>query len=142
MIDWNQIDTVLLDMDGTLLDLNYDNTLWSRLIPAKYGERQRISESEAQARLFAHMGEVRHRLEFYCLDYWATYTQLDVVALHHELSHLIQYRPGARNFLAWLGRRGTTRLLVTVFGSTITAPTPVISWRARSTRIAPSSRSM
>ena len=113
MIDWNQIDTVLLDMDGTLLDLNYDNTLWNRLIPAKYGERQRISESEAQARLFAHMGEVRHRLEFYCLDYWAAYTQLDVVALHRELSHLIQYRPGARDFLAWLGERGTTRLLVT-----------------------------
>ena len=25
MIDWTSIDTVLLDMDGTLLDLHYDN---------------------------------------------------------------------------------------------------------------------
>ena len=113
MIDWDQIDTVLLDMDGTLLDLNYDNTLWNHLLPAKYGERLRISESAAREALFSHMQEIRHRLEFYCLDYWASYTKLDVIALHRELSHLIQYRPGALDFLTWLGKRGTTRLLVT-----------------------------
>ena len=36
MIDWDRIDTVLLDMDGTLLDLHYDNTLWNELLPARY----------------------------------------------------------------------------------------------------------
>ena len=27
-IDWQSIDDVLLDMDGTLLDLHYDATFW------------------------------------------------------------------------------------------------------------------
>src|SRR5690606_507131 len=27
-LPWNQIDTVLLDMDGTLLDLHFDNHFW------------------------------------------------------------------------------------------------------------------
>ena len=31
--DWQEIDTVLLDMDGTLLDLHYDNYFWLTHIP-------------------------------------------------------------------------------------------------------------
>ena len=31
---WRDIDTVLLDMDGTLLDLHYDNHFW--LEPVSY----------------------------------------------------------------------------------------------------------
>src|SRR5262249_13943662 len=53
------------------------------------------------------------RLEFYCLDYWARYTQLDIVALHDELAHLIRYRPHAESFLAALARNGKRLVLVT-----------------------------
>ena len=35
--DWRAIDTVLLDMDGTLLDLRFDNYFWLELVPRKYG---------------------------------------------------------------------------------------------------------
>ncbi len=28
VLDWDSIDTVLVDMDGTLLDLNFDNVFW------------------------------------------------------------------------------------------------------------------
>ncbi|MGD8938682.1 MAG: haloacid dehalogenase, partial [Gammaproteobacteria bacterium] len=38
MIDWTQIDTVLLDMDGTLLDLHFDNHFWREHVPLRYGE--------------------------------------------------------------------------------------------------------
>ena len=34
-IDWSKIDTVLLDMDGTLLDLRFDNWFWQELIPRR-----------------------------------------------------------------------------------------------------------
>jgi putative hydrolase of the HAD superfamily len=33
MFDWNTINTVLLDMDGTLLDLHFDNHFWLSLVP-------------------------------------------------------------------------------------------------------------
>ncbi|KEP73664.1 nucleotidase, partial [Microbacterium sp. SUBG005] len=32
-IDWQAVDTVLLDMDGTLLDLAFDNYFWQKLVP-------------------------------------------------------------------------------------------------------------
>ena len=35
MINWQQIDTVFLDMDGTLLDLHFDNYLLARTCAAE-----------------------------------------------------------------------------------------------------------
>lgn len=32
-IAWQEVDTVLLDMDGTLLDLAFDNYFWQTLVP-------------------------------------------------------------------------------------------------------------
>ena len=112
MIDWTQIDTVMLDMDGCLLDLHYDNRLWNDLVPARYGEAQGISADEARQRLYGHLLGQARDLEFYCIDFWTRRTGLDILALHVELAHLVDYRPGAAAFLDWL--RGRARsLLVT-----------------------------
>jgi len=32
-INWSEIDTILLDMDGTLLDLNFDLHFWMEYLP-------------------------------------------------------------------------------------------------------------
>lgn len=37
-LPWNAIDTVLLDMDGTLLDLHFDNHFWLQHLPQRYAE--------------------------------------------------------------------------------------------------------
>ena len=112
MIDWAQIDTVLFDMDGCLLDLHYDNCLWNDLVPARYAEAQGISADEARRRLYGHLVGKDRDLDFYCIDFWTGRTGLDLIALHHELAHLIGYRPGAAAFLDWLRGRART-LLVT-----------------------------
>lgn len=113
MIDWNAIDTVLLDMDGTLLDLCYDNTLWNHLLPERYAAAHELSEEAARSHLFSHMHEHYGTLTFYCLDRWAEFTGLDIVALHEELVELIRYRPSAELFLDWLKARGKRSVLVT-----------------------------
>lgn len=113
MIDWTRIDTVLLDMDGTLLDLNFDNVLWTQRLPHRYAEHHGVDHDEARDALFAHMHEKRNTLEFYCIDYWTTHTRLDIVGLHHELSHLIRWRGHAETFIRRVTTSGRRAVLVT-----------------------------
>ena len=113
MLDWSQIDTVMLDMDGCLLDLNYDNRLWNDLVPSRYGQAHRVSEDTARQRLYGHLQDGARELNFYCIDFWTRRTQLDIIALHHEMAHLIIYRPGAKAFLRWLRTKDLRVLLVT-----------------------------
>ncbi len=113
MISWDAIDTVLLDMDGTLLDLAYDNTLWTRVLPERFSATHDWTLDRAVSHLFDHMDERKGQLEFYCLDYWAEFTGLDIVALHHELAALIRFRPNAREFLDHLAGLERRSVLVT-----------------------------
>ena len=113
MPDWTQIRTVMLDMDGCLLDLQYDNRLWNDLVPARYGQAQGISVDEARSRLYGHLLGKERGLDFYCIDYWLRRTELDLLALHQEMAHLVLYRPGAQTFLRWLAAKDLRVLLVT-----------------------------
>ena len=111
--DWSSIDTVLLDMDGTLLDLEFDNVLWNDSLPGRYAARHGISENDARLRLHAHFDSTRHTIDHYCLDYWARFTRIDLLALHREHRHLIRYRPHASAFLERVKRTGRRVVLVT-----------------------------
>ena len=50
-LPWPDIDTVLLDMDGTLLDLHFDNHFWLELLPQRYAELHGISRAMAELEL-------------------------------------------------------------------------------------------
>ena len=47
MVNWQNIDNVLLDMDGTLLDLSFDNYFWLEFLPQKISDHKTISLEEA-----------------------------------------------------------------------------------------------
>jgi len=113
MIDWNQIDTVLLDMDGTLLDLNYDFHFWSEHLPTCYAEAHQCSLEEAKNIILTMVKEREGTLSWYCLDHWSSDLQLDIPALKAEVAHLIQERPHCVKFLKWLKAEGKTSILVT-----------------------------
>ena len=117
-LNWDQIDTVLLDMDGTLLDLCYDNYVWNQMLPERLAEHRTPQASPEQiaataTELLAHMRSVMGTITFYSLDYWAAYTELDLIALHEEFSHLVAFRPSAETFLQRLGERNIKRVLAT-----------------------------
>ncbi len=113
MVEWSEVDTVLLDMDGTLIDLHFDNFLWNQRLPEVFAEMRGIGVAAARERLYGHMRGVPPSLDFYCLDYWSRYARLDIVELHRELEHLIAYRANASRFLRAVRASGRRAVLVT-----------------------------
>lgn len=113
MINWDDIDTVLLDMDGTLLDLHYDNHFWLEYLPAAYASTRGLSETDARDELVGKLDSMRGQLDWYCLDHWSERLQMDIPALKREIRHMIRIRPFALEFLQRLHGGPKTTLLVT-----------------------------
>ncbi|GAB3014301.1 GMP/IMP nucleotidase [Bowmanella dokdonensis] len=113
MLAWNQIDTVLLDMDGTLLDLHFDNHFWLELIPAKLAERDGLSLEQAKERMRGDYEAVAGTIHWYCLDYWADRLNMDIVSAKREIQHLIGLRDDTLPFLEALHATGRQVVLVT-----------------------------
>ncbi len=113
MIDWDQIDTVLLDMDGTLLDLQFDNHFWLELVPRRYAELHNISLEESEGRLFPKMRELRGQLDWYCTTFWTRELELPIIELKREAAHLIRVRDQVEPFLARLRQRHKDVVLFT-----------------------------
>lgn len=113
MIDWTHIDTVLLDMDGTLLDLHFDNYFWQTHLPARYASLKGLSPDQVSAALQADIKQYEGTLSWYCLDFWSERLQVDIVALKREIQDRIAPRPNALAFLDALGYAGKERVLIT-----------------------------
>lgn len=86
-------------MDGTLLDLHFDNKVWNDGLPQAWAAAQGIAVEEARNQLLAHMREIYGTIQFYSFEYWEKFTGLDLTALHTKERALVDYRPGALAFL-------------------------------------------
>ena len=113
MIQWSDIDTVLLDMDGTLLDLAFDNYFWLEFLPRRYAQVHNVPLGKARALLEARSDATFGSLEWYCLDHWSRDLDMDIPALKMETSELIRFRPHAREFLQFLDNSDKRIMLVT-----------------------------
>ncbi|MDH3864717.1 MAG: haloacid dehalogenase, partial [Gammaproteobacteria bacterium] len=94
----NECETLMLDMDGTVLDLAYDNYVWKELVPEHYAEAKGLSIDVARNRLYAKYQAIQGDIQWYCLDHWSERLGLDVLELHRGVNHRIDYLPGARDF--------------------------------------------
>ncbi len=94
-----EIEAVLLDMDGTLLDLHYDNHFWLEFIPQQYALKYQVPLQQAEHHVFAQCEQVAGSLSWYCYDYWSEKLGLDIHALQHKTKHKIQVRSDTLWFL-------------------------------------------
>lgn len=112
-MQWDQIEVVLLDMDGTLLDLHYDNQFWQELLPRRYAAKRGLDVNTAKAVLRPVFRRCEGTLDWYCIDYWSRELNLDIALLKREVAHLIAIHPHALAFLRALRAAGKRTLLVT-----------------------------
>lgn len=111
--DWSTVESVFLDMDGTLLDLHFDNHFWLEHVPLRYGERQGLSKEAALEALTPRFRATEGTLAWYSLDYWSRELDMDIVTLKREVEHLIQVLPHAEEFLKRVRAAGKRLVLVT-----------------------------
>ena len=112
-LPWHAIDTVLLDMDGTLLDLHFDNHFWMEHLPRRYAELHGVSQAMAEMELHPLFERNAGQLQWYCLDFWSAELNIPVRELKLETAHLIALRPDADTFLAALKQAGKRVILIT-----------------------------
>lgn len=112
-LHWKEIHTVLLDMDGTLLDLHYDNQFWLHHLPMRLAEKRGMSFEEAQQYLSLEYQRVMGTLDWYCLDTWAEKLDMNIVETKREIDHLISMRSDTIPLLDALRDTGREVFLVT-----------------------------
>ncbi len=113
LIDWQNIETVFLDMDGTLLDLHFDNHFWLEHMPKRYAEKHSISVEQASNALSQKTKAIEGSLDWYCLDYWEKTLDMDIIDLKHEVADRIAIRANVIKFLDYLHSMNKRVVLLT-----------------------------
>ncbi len=112
-LPWAHIDTVLLDMDGTLLDLHFDNFFWLKYLPQCYAEKNNLSLAQADAYLTPLLASYTGQLNWYCVEFWSKKLDLPIKQMKQDTAHLIALRANSDQFLTRLQAAGKHCVLVT-----------------------------
>ena len=111
--DWAVIDTILLDLDGTLLDQAYDNHIWGERVPQLFARAQGLDLAAAKDEIARRYAVHHGTMLGYCIEFWSRELGVDITALHRELRAEVDWLPGAREFLRRMRAAGKRLVLLT-----------------------------
>ena len=112
-MNWNSIETFFLDMDGTLLDLAFDNFFWHEHLPKIYSESKKISFSAAKSEFESMYKKKENTMQWYSLKHWSEVLQIDLLSELQITKNRISTLPNVRNFLSFLKKNGIKVFLIT-----------------------------
>lgn len=99
MLNWSNIDHVLLDMDGTLLDLHFDNYFWQQYVCEQYGQRNGMTEQQALEHLTPLFKKHQGSLNWYCTQFWSDQLNLNIASLKQNIEQKVAFLPNVIEFL-------------------------------------------
>jgi putative hydrolase of the HAD superfamily len=112
-MDIRDYQTVLLDLDGTLLDLSFDDQFWTERVVSAYAAEQAIDFDEAFAYVLRLMTAQAGQLSWYDFDHWQRALAIDLESLQSQSADRVRTRPGTIEFLEYLQRTGAHVILAT-----------------------------
>lgn len=104
---------IMFDMDGTLLDLAFDDFIWNECLPERHAKIHQLPLSESKEKLYQFYQLHRHTLVWYSSTYWTKTVGVDVLKLQQEFQSKIQARSGCIELLQQLKEQGYMCWLVT-----------------------------
>ncbi|MGQ0834335.1 MAG: GMP/IMP nucleotidase [Gammaproteobacteria bacterium] len=110
---WHLIDTALLDLDGTLLDLAFDNWFWLEHVPSAYAAARGLTPEAARVELAPRFRAHEGTLPWYCIDHWSRELSLDISAMKRAAATRVRWLPGARSWLESLRSTGKRLIVLT-----------------------------
>lgn len=109
----SSIDTIFLDLDGTLLDLAYDNYFWHDHIPNLIAKKNKLPFEKVKIEFENIYKSKQNTIEWYSLDYWSKIFEIDLKNEVLKTKNKIKIFPNAHNLLTNLKKRKIRIILLT-----------------------------
>ena len=91
MVKLNSTTAILSDLDGVILNIDYDIKFWESWLPEYISSQSSLTEDEAKAEILSKIDLQRGTLNFYDLNYWDDLLNLDCIEIIKEKEEKCSY---------------------------------------------------
>ena len=95
MVKLNSTTAILSDLDGVILNLDYDIKFWGSWLPAHVASKSNQSLDEIRLKIQTEIDIQRGTLNFYDLNYWDDLLNIDCMQIIKEKEEKCSYLDGA-----------------------------------------------